>query len=179
MERRNLVWLCLVFLLIMGCQSSESSPMISSEGVFPSVQGNNLNKKSKTVPDDFVDKDLIVIVAFQQWHQAIVDETIDSLEESGIGDTHNIIEVPTIQKSSKLSEIYLDGIMRAGIRDDRIRNRTITAYINKEELKNALNIPDEQTIYWYLIKKGTNEIQKKGYGVISKEEITDIKSLSS
>jgi hypothetical protein len=153
----------------MGCQSSESSPMISSEGIFPSVQGNNLNKKSKTVPDDFVDKDLIVIVAFQQWHQAIVDETIDSLEESGIGDTHNIIEVPTIQKSSKLSEIYLDGIMRAGIRDDRIRNRTI----------NALNIPDEQTIYWYLIKKGTNEIQKKGYGVISKEEITDIKSLSS
>ena len=128
----------------MGCQSSESSPMISSEGIFPSVQGNNLNKKSKTVPDDFVDKDLIVIVAFQQWHQAIVDETIDSLEESGIGDTHNIIEVPTIQKSSKLSEIYLDGIMRAGIRDDRIRNRTITAYINKEEFKKQSTAEGEE-----------------------------------
>jgi hypothetical protein len=147
--------------------------------VFPSIQGNNLNKQSKTVPDDFVDKDLIVIVAFQQWHQAIVDETIESLEENGIGGTHNIIEVPTIQKTSKLSEIYLDGIMRAGIRDDRIRNRTITAYINKEEFKNVLGIPDEQTIYWYLIKKGTSVIQKKGYGVISEEEIFEIKELTS
>ena len=153
--------------------------MESSEGVFPSIQGNNLNKQRKTVPDDFVDKDLIVIVAFQQWHQAIVDETIDSLEENGIGDTHNIIEVPTIQKTSKLSEIYLDGIMRAGIRDDRIRNRTITAYINKEEFKDVLGIPDEQTIYWYLIKKGTSVIQKKGYGVISEEEIFEIKELTS
>ena len=153
--------------------------MESSEGAFPSIQGNNLNKQSKTVPDDFVDKDLIVIVAFQQWHQAIVDETIDSLEENGIGDTHNIIEVPTIQKTSKLSEIYLDGIMRAGIRDDRIRNRTITAYINKEEFKDVLGIPDEQTIYWYLIKKGTSVIQKKGYGVISEVEIFEIKELTS
>ena len=164
---------------MVSCQGSEDSVMESSEGVFPSIQGNNLNKKSKTVPDDFVDKDLIVIVAFQQWHQAIVDETIDSLEENGIGDTHNIIEVPTIQKSSKLSEIYLDGIMRAGIRDDRIRNRTITAYINKEEFKDVLGIPDEQTIYWYLIKKGTSVIQKKGYGVISEEEIFEIKELTS
>ena len=35
---------------------------------FPSIQGNNLNKEKKVVPDDFVDKNLIVIVAFQQWH---------------------------------------------------------------------------------------------------------------
>ena len=57
---------------MVSCQGSEDSIMESSEGVFPSIQGNNLNKKSRTVPDDFIDKDLIVIVAFQQWHQAIV-----------------------------------------------------------------------------------------------------------
>ena len=66
--------------------------MEPSEGVFPSIQGNNLNKQSKTVPDDFVDKDLIVIVAFQQWHQAIVDETIESLE--AVSYTH--LTLPTI-----------------------------------------------------------------------------------
>ena len=69
--------------------------------------------------------------------------------------------------------------MRAGIRDDRSRNRTITAYINKEEFKDVLGIPDEQTIYWYLIKKGTSVIQKKGYGVISEEEIFEIKELTN
>ena len=125
---------------------------------FPVIEGNNLNKQKKVVPDDFVDKNLIVIVAFQQWHQPLVDESILLLENNGLGETHNIIEVPTIQKTSKLAEIYLDGVMRAGIRDDRIRNRTITAYIDKEQFKLDLEIPDEDTIYWFLVQKNTNNI---------------------
>ena len=179
MVNRKLKWSLIALLLLVGCQSSDGPELNTSEGTFPTIQGNNLNKQSKIIPNDYADKDLIIIVAFQQWHQPIVDEAIESLEKNGLGDTHNIIEVPTIQKSSKLSEIYLDGIMRAGIRDDRIKNRTITAYINKEEFKNLLDIPDEQTIYWYLIKKGTNVIQKKGYGVISDQEISEIKELTS
>ena len=48
---------------------------------FPSIEGNNLNKEKKVVPDDFVDKDLIIIVAFQQWHQGLVDQSINLLEK--------------------------------------------------------------------------------------------------
>ena len=143
---------------------------------FPVIEGNNLNKQKKVVPDDFVDKNLIVIVAFQQWHQPLVDESILLLENNGLGETHNIIEVPTIQKTSKLAEIYLDGVMRAGIRDDRIRNRTITAYIDKEQFKVDLEIPDEDTIYWFLVQKNTNNIIANGYGVITEEELKIINS---
>ena len=143
---------------------------------FPAIEGNNLNKQKKVVPDDFVDKNLIVIVAFQQWHQPLVDESILLLENNGLGETHNIIEVPTIQKTSKLAEIYLDGVMRAGIRDDRIRNRTITAYIDKEQFKEDLEIPDEDTIYWFLVQKNTNIIIAKGYGIIKEEELKIINS---
>ena len=106
--------------------------MSSEINEFPSIQGNNLNKVKKIVPDDFVDRDLIVIVAFQQWHQPLVDESIENLEKDKLDLTHNIIEVPTIRKSTKLNEIYLDGVMRRAIKEDRIRNRTITAYIDKE-----------------------------------------------
>ena len=143
---------------------------------FPVIEGNNLNKQKKVVPDDFVDKNLIVIVAFQQWHQPLVDESILLLENNGLGETHNIIEVPTIQKTSKLAEIYLDGVMRAGIRDDRIRNRTITAYIDKEQFKLDLEIPDEDTIYWFLIQKNTKNIIAKGYGIITEKELEIINS---
>ena len=143
---------------------------------FPAIEGNNLNKQKKIVPDDFVDKNLIVIVAFQQWHQPLVDESILLLENNGLGETHNIIEVPTIQKTSKLAEIYLDGVMRAGIREDRIRNRTITAYIDKEQFKVDLEIPDEDTIYWFLVQKNTNIIIAKGYGIITEEELKIINS---
>ena len=143
---------------------------------FPVIEGNNLNKQKKVVPDDFVDKNLIVIVAFQQWHQPLVDESILLLENNGLGETHNIIEVPTIQKTSKLAEIYLDGVMRAGIRDDRIRNRTITAYIDKEQFKLDLEISDEDTIYWFLVQKNTNNIIAKGYGIITEKELDIINS---
>ena len=78
---------------------------------FPSIEGNNLNKEKKIVPDDFVDKDLIIIVAFQQWHQGLVDQSINLLEGNDIGSSHNIIEVPTIRKTNKLNELYLDGVM--------------------------------------------------------------------
>ena len=143
---------------------------------FPSIQGSNLNKEKKVVPDDFVDKNLIVIVAFQQWHQPLVDESISLLENNGLGETHNIIEVPTVQKTTKLAEIYLDGIMRAGIRDDRIRNRTITAYLDKNEFLEILDIPSDETIHWFLIEKNSNDILARGYGIIAEKDLEIINS---
>ena len=150
--------------------------MSSEINEFPSIQGNNLNKVKKIVPDDFVDRDLIVIVAFQQWHQPLVDESIENLEKDKLDLTHNIIEVPTIRKSTKLNEIYLDGVMRRAIKEDRIRNRTITAYIDKEEFKQSLEIPDEQSIYWFLIEKDSSNILLRGSGVITPTEVNLIKS---
>ena len=123
-----------------------------------------------------MDKDLIIIVAFQQWHQGLVDQSINLLEYNEMDLTHNIIEVPTIRKTNKLNEIYLDGVMRAGIRDDRIRNRTITAYLNKEEFKEDLDIPNEETIYWFLIEEGTNKILIQGEGIITEKELELIQS---
>ena len=118
-----------------------------------------------------MDKDLIIIVAFQQWHQGLVDQSINLLENNEMDLTHNIIEVPTIRKTNKLNEIYLDGVMRAGIRDDRIRNRTITAYLNKEEFKEDLDIPNEETIYWFLIEEGSSKILIQGEGIITEKEL--------
>ena len=175
MVRPKLLFL-LVFFLIISCQPSENMYMSRETNEFPSIEGNNLNKEKKVVPDDFVDKDLIIIVAFQQWHQGLVDQSINLLENNEMDLTHNIIEVPTIRKTNKLNEIYLDGVMRAGIRDDRIRNRTITAYLNKEEFKEDLDIPNEETIYWFLIEEGTSKILIQGEGIITEKELELIQS---
>ena len=63
------VFVLSAFLFVFACGNNENSSMSSEINEFPSIQGNNLNKVKKIVPDDFVDRDLIVIVAFQQWHQ--------------------------------------------------------------------------------------------------------------
>ena len=176
MVRSRFCSLLLIFLFVINCQTGDSSYMSAELNQFPSIQGSNLNKEKKVVPDDFVNKNLIVIVAFQQWHQPLVDESISLLENNGLGETHNIIEVPTVQKTTKLAEIYLDGIMRAGIRDDRIRNRTITAYLDKNQFLEILDIPSDETIHWFLIEKNSKDILARGYGIIAEKDLEIINS---
>ena len=84
--------------------------------------------------------------------------------------------IVSLEGISKLFEVYLDGIMRAGIRDDRIRDRTITAYVDLEQFLENLDIPSNETIYWFLIEKDTKNILTRGYGIIAEEDLDLINS---
>ena len=68
----------------------------------------------------------------------------------------------------------LDAIMRAGIRDYQIRQRTITVYTDKEEFKQKLAIPNEDDIHWFVVSHSSKEILNRGIGVISSEDISQI-----
>ena len=147
------------------------------DDVFPSIQGKNLNKQNITVPDDFSKKNLIVFAAFQQWHQPDVDKSIEVLEESNMQDSHHIIEIPVIQKTTWFRQLRLDTIMRAGIRTPHIRQRTVTVYLDKAKFCEQLNIPNDHSIHWFVINHSNNEILHRGIGVLSLEDITQIKML--
>ena len=142
--------------------------------IFPTISGKNLNKQKISIPDDYVDKNLVVIVAFQRWHQELVDTMIANLEQHNIQDTHYIIEVPVVSQLSLLRRMRLDAIMRAGIRDYAIRERTITIYTDKEEFKQKLAIEGEGEIHWYVIKPSSKSIVKRGSGVISIDKVSEI-----
>ena len=144
--------------------------------IFPTITAKNLNKKKIAIPDDFSQKNLIAIVAFQRWHQDLVDESIENLEKENVNDNHHIIEVPVVKQFSKLRRMRLDGVMRAGITDYDIRQRTITAYLDKQAFRSSLSIPNEDTIYWFLVNHATKVIMLRGSGVITSEQINQIKS---
>lgn len=153
------------------------SPSLLAKGmpnVFPSVQGKNLNKVSKTVPDDFTSQHLIAIVAFQQWHQRNVDQTIELLEKNAFGEQFEIIEIPVIQKATRFRQIRLDALMRAAIRDHRIRNRTITVYLDKKEFMTSLGIETDGSIHWFVIHRNANTILLRGEGVITPNDLERI-----
>ena len=95
-----------------------------------------------------------------------------------MNETHHVIEVPVLQQFSKLRQMRLDGVMRAAIVDYRIRQRTITAYLDKQVFRNSLNIPSEDTTYWFLIDHVTKNILLRGTGVITSEEVNQIKLAS-
>ena len=145
------------------------------DDVFPSIQGKNLNKRSLTVPDDFSEKNIFIIVAFLQWQQRAVDEVIGQLEASDVHLTHHIIEVPVIQQSTWLRQVRLDTLMRMGIRDRAVRQRTITVYLDKKEFQASLDIPNDDSIHWFVVDHATKKILMRGAGDISQQEIDTIK----
>ncbi len=141
---------------------------------FPVISGKNLNKEKIVIPDDYSAKNLIAIVAFQKWHQNSVDQTIEKFEQNSINETHHIIEVPVIQRTSWLRQIRLDTMMRTAIRDPKVRQRTITIYLDKQEFLKKLNIKNEESIHWFLIDHVSKTILMRGIGVVSLEEIRNI-----
>lgn len=154
--------------------NGEPPPSQGMAGVFPSIQGKNLNKVAKTVPDDFITQHLIAIVAFQQWHQQNVDETIEFLEKNALDERFEIIEIPVIQKTTRFREFRLDALMRAAIRDQRIRNRTITVYLDKKAFMTSLDIERDSSIHWFVIHRHTNTILLRGEGVITSNDLERI-----
>ena len=144
------------------------------DDVFPSIHGKNLNKRSLTVPDDFSEKNIFIIVAFLQWQQRAVDEVIEQLEASDIHLTHHLIEVPVIQQSTWLRQVRLDTIMRLGIRDRAVRQRTLTVYLDKKEFQANLNIPNDDSIHWFVVDHATKKILMRGSGDITREQREEI-----
>ena len=129
--------------------------MINSEKIlFPVVSGFNLNREEKEFPRDFIGDLNLVIVAFQQNQQLTVNTWIPTarqLEKDYPGFVY--YELPTIYEMPAISRTFINEGMRAGIPDPVARERTVTLYIDKASFRSALEIPDENDIYLFLVNR--------------------------
>lgn len=126
---------------------------------FPPAQGVNLLRQKITLPDDLEGKLTILFIAFQQWHQSLVDSWVPlarELEESLPG--VQFYELPVIQKMNFLAQTFINEGMRAGIPNHATRQKTITLYLDKGTFRRALDIPGEDTIYVLVLDSNRNVI---------------------
>jgi hypothetical protein len=150
------ILILIIGLVIIFRQISPSTSLLvisDNSNHFPEVSGYNLDRKEFEFPRDFAGKHNLVIIAFQQNHQALVNTWLpfaQQLEEDIPGFVY--YELPTIKEMSALSRTFINEGMRAGIPDQTARERTITLYLNKEEFKTTLNIPNENDIYLLLVE---------------------------
>jgi hypothetical protein len=124
------------------------------ETQFPIVSGYNLNRQEFEYPRDFGGDLNLVIIAFQQYHQFTVNTWIPFAQE--IEATYPgfiYYEFPTINEMPAISRTFINEGMRAGIPDQTARERTITLYLDKEAFKSALEIPNENDIYLYVVDR--------------------------
>jgi hypothetical protein len=131
---------------------------------FPEVSGSNLEGQKYTLPRDFEGEVNLAIVAFQRWHQDLVDTWIpDARKLQGESQKFRFYELPTIYRGNPLFRLWLDKGMAAGIPDIEARRATITLYLDKPEFRASLGIPDEETIHLFLVdRQGKVLWQSKG-----------------
>jgi len=125
---------------------------------FPTVSGSNLNRQKLTLPQDFQGKLNLIFIPFERWHQMEVDSWIPlvkELEEQAIDLVY--YELPIIQSRNYFSRMFINEGMRAGIPNQRSRERTITLYTDKTKFRRALEMLDEDHIYILLVDRQGKE----------------------
>ncbi|MFW9908554.1 MAG: hypothetical protein ACFFEF_08255 [Candidatus Thorarchaeota archaeon] len=137
---------------------------------FPRVTGSNLLGEKVTIPDELPAKFNILIVAFQQWQQRLVNSWVPFLETL-VSEESNVdyYELPTIRGMNRIYQRIIDGGMRAGIPNPETRRRTVTLYIDKEPFRDALEIDSEDDIQILLVDD-SGEVQWRETGSMSDEK---------
>jgi hypothetical protein len=137
---------------------------------FPEVSGSNLLRQKVTLPNDLKGELNILLVAFYQWHQDLVDTWVPAVRQlEGSYSSVRFYEIPVIQKMNFVYQTFINEGMRAGIPNPATRQKTITLYLNKEEFRRAVDIPDERTI-WVLVIDRQGNIVWRTEGAYTQEK---------
>lgn len=113
---------------------------------FPTLLGRDLEFRDRRIPDDLPGERRVVVVAFRQSHQRVVDAWISALEARGIPGLR-CFEIPTIGTRWNWARNSIDRGMATGIRDLAVRERTITVYTRLGPVLRALGLRDREHVF--------------------------------
>ena len=121
---------------------------------FPKISSENLAGETFSLPGDFEGHLNLCLIAFQRWHQPLINSWVPLAEE--LEETYHrfaYYEFPVIRRLNPLFRSFIDQGMRAGIPEPTARHKTITLYADKAALRGALEIEDEETIHLRLVDR--------------------------
>lgn len=128
---------------------------------FPRLRGRSLAGTDLLVPDDLAGRRNVVVLAFQQRHQACVDRWIDAVVAAGAAASppHDaegralpgsipvaVYEVPMLGAKWTPFRGFIDGGMASGIRMPDVLARTVTVYGQIGAVEQALGLPDRRQV---------------------------------
>ncbi len=119
---------------------------------FPALRVRDLEGVDYVIPDELPGGPHVIILAFQRWHQTIVEQWKGPLET--IAERHpgtEVWEVPSLSRGWRLFRSSIDGGMRAGIPDATVRRHTLTTYTDLDALAGALRLGRLETVYVFVV----------------------------
>jgi hypothetical protein len=119
---------------------------------FPSIPAQDLEGKTLTIPKDLPVTSNLVALAFSREHLGPMETWsphFSHLERDfpGLG----VWQVAALSKVYRMFRSAIDGGMRAGVADARMRAHVLTAYLDLPSLQRALALPDLRDIHLYLL----------------------------
>ncbi len=128
---------------------------------FPTVTGANLDRKQLTFPRDFGGQYNILLIPFYQRQQLTVNTWIPWAQALEKQDSRfRYYELPTLERMNRFRKWFINEGMRAGIPDPLARERTITLYLDKNEFRGSLGMPDENDIFILLVDRSGSVIAR-------------------
>ncbi len=129
-------------------------PIAPTTVIFPVLQARNLNGRAFTLPAEFGGAYNVAIIAFQRWHQELVDSWFPYLAPLLAAHPDlRAYELPMIGGMYALARPFIDGGMAAAIPDPAVRERTLTVYTDVRRVMAALQIPSTATITLLLVDR--------------------------
>ena len=141
---------------------------------FPTIAVRSLDGHNQELPSDFGAERNIAMVAFQRWHQSIVDSWVPWLDELTAHHPHvQVYEIPILSQLYTFMRWMIDGSMSAAIPNSEVRARTLTAYTDVEHVVHALGLADTSTITIVLVDRA-GQIFWQGYGEYTPQKAAEL-----
>lgn len=119
---------------------------------FPNVSGSNLAGRAFYLPFDLDGEYNLVMLAFEPGHQLLMASWLPTFELlTKLYNNVNHYELPTLWDYNEAQRALIDNGMRRMILDPAMRERVVTLYVDKAHFAELLELPDEDTIYVFLI----------------------------
>jgi hypothetical protein len=150
--------------------------MTDSIARFPQTKGVNLEGDEFELPKDLKGNLKIVVVAFKRQQTEMLESWGLPLDDF-VNQNPEVeyYELPVLSAAYSPIRWWIDGGMKAGIVDSKARQRTLTLYTNKQKFKRSLGIPDEETIYVFLLDNEGNVLAQSN-GSYAKEKLDQLQA---
>lgn len=149
---------------------------------FPDLAVRSLAGHDLVLPRDLMAPRALVICAFRQWHQQLVDDWITwAVTEAGAAPSPLgldpaastvVLEVPVLSRRFRPARGFIDGGMASNIRVPMVLARTLTAYTDVAGFCRAARIATTATVTAFVVTpRGAVLAQVAGPATLSRRAV--------
>ncbi len=145
----------------------------SSKNYIPTLQGINLVGDSVSFPEDLNNNLTLFVIGFKREQQKDIDTWIQTYNQKKLAEQKiDFFELPIIYEVGMVKRLFINNGMKMGIPDLEQRQRTVTIYMERQNLFDALEMKEDRIYSLLVDKKG--EILWRSEGVASPEKMENL-----